>query len=54
MQKSKQVGNSVERAKCNPDVIKACEMIMKKAQNNDMRQMAKEFLKEKGYLKEEK
>jgi|688.fasta_scaffold525328_2 hypothetical protein len=38
--------------KCNPDIIKACEMIMKKTHNTDMKMMAKEFLKEKGYLKE--
>lgn len=27
---------------------------MKKTQNTDMKQMAREFLKEKGYLKDEK
>lgn len=42
---------NTKKPNCNPDLIKACEIIMKKVQNNDMKQMAKEFLREKGYLK---
>ena len=41
------------KKKCNPDMIKACEAIMKKSNNNAMKIMAKEFLKEKGYLAED-
>jgi hypothetical protein len=41
------------KKKCNPDMIKACEAIMKKSNNNAMKVMAKEFLKEKGYLAED-
>lgn len=39
---------------CNPDIVKACETIMKKHTHSDMKMMAKEFLKEKGYLDAEK
>lgn len=41
------------KKKCNPDMIKACEAIMKKSNHNAMKNMAKEFLKEKGYLAED-
>ena len=39
----------------NPDLVKACEIIMKKnTTQNEMKEMAKDFLKEKGVIKEEK
>jgi len=41
------------KKRCNPDLIKAYEAIMKKSNNNAMKTMAKEFLKEKGYLAED-
>jgi hypothetical protein len=43
-----------KKRRCNPDIIKACEVIMKKHNHNEMKTMAKEFLKEKGYLAPEK
>ncbi len=43
-----------KKKRVNPDLIKACEIIMKKTKHNDMKLLAKDFLRENGYLKEEK
>lgn len=45
---------STAKKRCNPDVLKACELILKKYPQNDIRNMARDFMKEKGYLPDEK
>lgn len=52
--KSVTAASNSKKKNVNPDVVKACELIMKKSSQNDMKLMAREFLKEKGFLQEEK
>jgi hypothetical protein len=40
------------KKKCNPDVIRACENILKKCTQKDMKMMAREFMKEQGFHNE--
>ena len=51
-----QKSNAAKKKKLgNPDIIKACETILKKnTVQNEMKAMAKQFLKEKGLIQPEK
>jgi ribosomal protein S6 len=40
------------KKKCNPDVLRACENILKKCTQKDMKMMAREFMKEQGFHNE--